>query len=296
MISLYDKQRVGDCPFALSVIYDGARAIDMIKQKHVLVVQDISCVGKCSLTVALPIISVMGATASALPTAVLSTHTAFPGAVLRELSGDIRRIIAHWETIDIQFDAIYTGYLGGGAELSLIHELFDAYPGAVKLVDPVMADNGRLYRGFTRDYAAGMRELCARADIIVPNMTETFLLLDSGYAEPPYTKSYVEDVISRLREIMPGNIVLTGLSFEQDSVGAAVYDGSIGYAMAKRQPGYYHGTGDIFASVLIGAYLRGSGLTDAALIAARFTAEAIEKTGVESRFGVNFEAALPMLL
>lgn len=271
----------------------------MKKQKRVLAVQDISCVGKCSLTVALPIISALGVSASALPTAILSTHTAFNGAVLRDLTGDIRGMIGHWKSIGVEFDAIYTGYLGGGAKIPLIHELFDAYPNAVKLVDPVMADNGKLYKGFTRDYAALLRGLCGRADIITPNMTEALLLLDTGYAEPPYTKSYVEDVINRLAKIMPGKTVLTGISFEERQVGAAVYDGgSIGYAMSKRQAGYYHGTGDIFASVLIGAYIKGSGLYDAAQLAAEFTAEAISRTDqkADARFGVNFEDALPTLI
>jgi len=276
--------------------------------KRVLAVHDISCVGKCSLTVALPILSAMGVETSVLPTAVLSTHTGgFTGFTYRDLTDDIRPIADHWASLGLQFDGIYTGFLGSFEQLDLVAELFARFKrgDTVVVVDPVMADNGELYGIFPDTFPAGMRALCEKADVILPNLTEASLMLDMPYQEPPYTQAYIEDMLKQLAAIHGGGVVLTGVAFNETELGAAVYDrGAVSYAMAARIPGYYHGTGDVFGSALTGALLRGAPqrgrtLPEAARIAVDFTVDSIRRTrddGTEIRYGVNFEESLKGLI
>lgn len=275
----------------------------MAKQVSALAVHDLSCVGKCSLTVALPILSAAGIETAVLPTSVLSTHTGgFTGWTFHDLTGEVEPITRHWASLGLQFDAIYTGYLGSKAQLGLMSGLFDRFgKHALKIVDPVMGDNGALYGGFGHDFPAGMRSLCAQADVIVPNFTEAALMLGEPYREGPYTKRYVEDMLHKLALICPGRIVLTGVRFDNIQVGAATLDvptGEIEYAQAPLVPGFFHGTGDIFASVLCAALLRGRGLGESAQIAANFTVTAIRGSdpGRDQKYGVNFEGALPSLM
>lgn len=271
--------------------------------KKALAIHDISCVGKCSLTVALPILSAAGVETSVLPTSVLSTHTGgFAGFTFHDLTSEIGPITAHWKNLDLAFDALYTGYLGSKEQVALMLDIFDAFgPGALKLVDPVMADNGVLYGGFPADFPMEMRKLCAKADVIVPNFTEAALMLGEPYMEGPYTKEYIEGLLRRLRTVCAGKIVLTGVHFDEAEVGAACYDpetDSVDYAMAKRIPGYFHGTGDVFGSALLAALLGGKGLAESAQIAADFTYDSIMKSDPnrEKKFGVAFESALPGLM
>ncbi len=276
----------------------------MDKQKRVAAIHDISCFGKCSLTVALPILSAAGIEVSAIPTAVLSTHTGgLTGFTYRDLTEDILPIVRHWQSLNLSFDAIYTGYLGSFAQLHIVSELIDRLkgPDTLILVDPVMADNGSLYATFSEDFPPGMKELCAKADVLVPNITEAALLTGEAYCEGPHTTDYIRRLLHKLTILGPGQIVLTGVTFEDHKLGAAclnALDGAIDYIGAHRVDGLYHGTGDIFASALLAGLLNGCSLVKAAEIAVHFTVGSIERTkdaGTDPRFGVNFEAGLPML-
>jgi Pyridoxal/pyridoxine/pyridoxamine kinase len=277
----------------------------MKRLKRVAAIHDISGFGKCSLTVALPIISAAGIETTVLPTAVLSTHTGgIEGFTYRDLTEDMAPITAHWKSLNIQFDAIYTGFLGSFEQLDLVTKFFDEFktPDNLILVDPVMADNGELYKIFTPEFASGMRKLCEKADILVPNLTETALLIGEDYNPGPYTNEYIEHVMKKLTELGPKKIVLTGVFFDDEHLGAATYDAAteeISYQFEKRIPGYYHGTGDVFGSALLSAILNDFPLNEAAAIAARFTTSSIRKTaeeGTDIRFGVNFEKSIPEFL
>ncbi len=272
-------------------------------QKRVAAIHDISCFGRCSLTVALPIISAAGIETSVIPTAVLSTHTGgFEGYTFRDLTDDIWPIVEHWKSLGLHFDAIYTGFLGSFAQLEIVSDAIAALRSedTLVLVDPVMADNGALYSLFPPDFPAGMRTLCAKADVIIPNLTEASLMTGLPYREGPYDKAYVEEMLNALGALGAKHTVLTGVYFDDDHLGAAVSDGAGGveYAMANRVPGFCHGTGDVFGSALLGAILTGHNLTESAQIAAEFTADSIRRTRAEEvdvRFGVNFEAGLGAL-
>jgi pyridoxine kinase len=273
--------------------------------KRVAAIHDISGFGKCSLTVALPIISAAGVETTVLPTAVLSTHTGgFTGFTYRDLTDDIQPVADHWKSLNIRFDAIYTGFLGSFEQLDLISKFFDTFKTGENLilVDPVMADNGELYKLFSPEFPTGMRKLCAKADIIIPNFTEAALLLEEPYNPGPYTQEYVAGLLKRLNAIGPKKVVLTGVFFNEKELGTATYDastGAIGYTFANRISGYYHGTGDVFGSALLAALLNDFPLNEAAGVAVRFTTSAIQKTaeaGTDIRFGVNFEQSIPELL
>lgn len=274
-------------------------------QKRVAAIHDLSGFGKCSLTVALPILSAAGIETSALPTAILSTHTGgISGYTYRDLTEDMRPVMKHWKSLDIKFDAIYTGFLGSFEQLDIVREFFDAFrqEDNLILVDPVMGDNGELYTVFTREFAAGMRMLCQKADIIVPNLTEAALLLDEPFHLGPYTHAYIESLLRKLGALGPQKVVLTGVYFKEDELGAATYDrttDTIDYVFTQKIPGYYHGTGDVFASALLSALLNDFSLIDAAAIAVHFTTDSIRRTykaKTDYRFGVNFEQSFPDFL
>lgn len=272
--------------------------------KRIITVQDISCVGKCSLTVALPVISAMGVETCVLPTAVLSTHTAFKGFTFRDLTADISNITAHWKQEKIGFDAIYTGYLGSFEQIELMHSLIADFGGGSTrvIVDPCMGDNGALYSGFTPDFAKAMAGLCAKAEVIVPNLTEASFLLGIPYVASGYTKEYIEDLVRKLAELGARRVVLKGVSFDDKKIGIVSYDSQnqkINWYFHERMPQSFHGTGDIFASVLTGALVRGFELQDACRLAADFVVEAIRATLSHKDYnwyGVDFEAAIPMLV
>ena len=273
--------------------------------KRIVTIQDISCVGKCSLTVALPIISAMGVEATVLPTAVLSTHTAFnEGYTFRDLTEDITAITDHWKKENFNFDAIYTGYLGSFEQLRLMSEFFDEFKTKDNLifVDPVMGDYGKLYTGFTPEFAKTMAQLCGKADIIVPNMTEAAFMLDIPYKGEGYDAAYVQDILQKLTTLGAKHAVLTGVSFEPGKVGVMAYDSENDRFFEyynDRIDASYHGTGDVFASTCVGALMNGKTLEDALQIAADYTAECIRITEAEpghNWYGVNFESATPYLL
>lgn len=276
----------------------------MLVQKRVAAIHDISGLGKCSLTVALPIISSVGIETAIMPTAVLSTHTGgFTGYTYRDLTTDLRPFAAHWKSLGISFDAIYSGYLGSFEQIEIVIEFIGEFrkDGCIAVVDPAMADNGKMYALFDMRFAREMASLCAVADIIVPNITEAVFMLGREYKKGPYTKEYIEELLFALSEPGPSKVVLTGVGFDETSIGAASYDrntGEIHYALSKAIPGIYHGTGDIFASALVASYLSGRSLADSARIAVDFVCGSIERTkeaGTDVRFGVNFEAGLMKL-
>lgn len=275
------------------------------RQKRVAAIHDISGFGKCSLTVALPILSAAGIEAVALPTAVLSTHTGgISGYTYRDLTSDIRPFTEHWKSLGLKFDAMYSGFLGSFEQIDLVGEFFDTFKedDNIILVDPVMADNGEMYKIFTPEFASGMAGLCKKADILVPNITETTFLLGESYFEGPYTKSYIESLLKKLATLGAKKIVLTGVFFDDKELGAATYDkstGALDFVMAPRIPGYYHGTGDVFGSALLSGILNGFNLRDSATIAVGYTTESIDRTykaKTDIRFGVDFERSIPNFL
>ncbi|MBR2868611.1 MAG: pyridoxamine kinase [Clostridia bacterium] len=271
----------------------------MEKQKRVAAIHDISGIGKCSLTAALPIISAAGIETAALPTAVLSTHTGdISGYTYRDLTCDLPSVAKHWKSLGIGFDGIYSGFLGSTEQVEMVCSFIDDFAdgNCVILVDPAMADSGRMYTTFDDGFAAEMAKLCGKADIIVPNLTEAAFLLGEEYVEPPYSKEYIESLLWRLTSLGPKKIVLTGVCFSDDEIGCAVFnEGDIHYKFSEKYDGIYYGTGDIFASALIGAYMRGKSISESADIALEFTCGAIARTylaGTDTRFGVNFEQGL----
>jgi pyridoxine kinase len=277
----------------------------MTRQKRVAAVHDISGFGKCSLTVALPILSAAGIETSIMPTAVLSTHTGgFTGYTYHDLTDDLRPFTQHWKSLGLTFDALYSGFLGSFEQLEIVSEFFDSFKTNDNLivVDPAMADNGELYSLFTPDFAAGMAKLCAKAGLIVPNITEAALMLGETYHDGPYNKEYIEKLLHGLSKLGPGKVVLTGVFFDDRELGAASFDadsGEINYSFSGRIEGFYHGTGDIFASALLAGLLDGQSLAAAAQLAVDFTQGSITRTkeaGTDVRFGVNFEAGLPQFI
>ncbi|MDR0446047.1 MAG: pyridoxamine kinase [Oscillospiraceae bacterium] len=271
--------------------------------RRVAAIHDISGFGKCSLTVALPILSAAGIECSVIPTAVLSTHTGgFEGYTYRDLTTDLLPIFRHWQREGLRFDAGYSGFLGSRAQVELVSEIFGEMKrdGAMIIVDPVMADNGQLYSSFGEDFPDGMRTLCAEADVIVPNITEAALMTGTAYREGPYTAEYIEGMLLKLAEITRGLVVLTGVFFDEARLGAAYIDagsGGLGFALAERVPGSYHGTGDVFASMLVAGLLRGKPPREAVQTAAEFTSAAAKRTldaGTDPRFGVDFEGGLSL--
>lgn len=271
--------------------------------KRVLTVQDISCLGKCSLTIALPVISALGSETVILPTAVLSTHTMFSGYTCKDLSDQIEPIVQHWLREGISFDAVYTGYLGTLQQIEQMKKLFRLFrrEGMFVLVDPVMADNGKLYPAFDMDYARKNTELCAEADIIVPNITEAAFMTGMEYREE-YDESYIRELLLKLSQIGARLSVLTGVSLEEGKTGAMGYDRKTGEFWSYQNRhinASYHGTGDLFSSTFVGELLRGKNWKDAVRIAADYTAFTIEETLKNPKkpwYGVDFETTLPMLL
>lgn len=271
--------------------------------KRVLTIQDISCLGKCSLTIALPVISALGSETVILPTAVLSTHTMFSNFTCKDLSDQIEPIEQHWLSEGIKFDAIYTGYLGTIGQIDQMKELFEKFrdDNTVIVVDPVMADNGKLYPAFDMDYVRKNTELCAAADIVVPNITEAALMTGMEYREQ-YDESYVKELLAGLSSLGARISVLTGVSLEENKTGVMGYDSSTGEYYVyqnKRIDASFHGTGDLFSSTCVGEMMKGLDWRDAMRIAADYTAYTIETTLANPEkpwYGVDFEATLPYLM
>ena len=270
------------------------------RQKRVLAVHDISCVGRCSLTVALPMLSAMGFEVSILPTSILSTHTGgFEGYTYRDLSADMNPVADHWRALGLEFDAIFTGWLGTHRHVENLDHLLDALgAGAELIVDPVMGDNGRLYATLDGDYVDAMRKYCARAELLLPNITEAAILTGTDYPYPGYNRAWVSDMLKRLTDMGPRVAVLTGVSLKPGRIGAAAMDrraGRLVFFDDEFIPGMWHGAGDVFASALVGAHLRDVPLDLALRQAVTFTARCIRRTrnaGTDERLGLQFEPLL----
>ncbi len=269
--------------------------------KRILTVQDISCLGQCSLTVALPIISACGVECAVLPSAVLSTHTyGFQGYTFRDLTDDMPAIRDHYVKEGIRFDAIYTGYLGSAKQIDYVIDFFNQTAGenCVTIVDPAMADNGNLYPGFDMAFVEAMKALCAKADYILPNLTEACFLTGTEY-KTQYDRAYIDTIIEKLLALGAKNIIFTGVSYREGMTGIVVYEnGQYAYYEHAFLPGSCHGTGDIYASAFTGALMRGKSAFTSAQIAANYTMECIRATAGDKNhwYGAKFEPVLGKLI
>ncbi len=271
----------------------------MNKQKNILAIHDISCFGKCSLTVALPIISACSHRCTILPTAVLSTHTGgFKDYTFHDMTGEIKSIAKHFKAENISFDAIYTGYLGSVKQVDLVIEIIEMLKNdnTKIIVDPVLGDNGVLYQGFDDNFAKEMKKLTKKAHYIIPNYTEACLLLGEKYKENP-SKELLSSALLKLQQETNASVILTGIT-EGNHLGAYVFDKdtkTATYCYAEKVKGFFHGTGDVFGSVFTSFIMLDKSLVEATEIACKFTSKCVETTKAENtdlRYGVNFEKNL----
>ena len=271
--------------------------------KRILTIQDISCLGKCSITIALPVISAMGVETVILPTAVLSTHTMFKDFTVKDLTDQLLPITDHWKKENVKFDAIYTGYLGSAEEIAIAKHIFDEFGSKDTLIfiDPVMADNGKLYPAFDLEYAKLNASLCKEADIIVPNITEACFMTGIEYKEN-YDEQYIKELISGLVKLGPKMAVVTGVSLSKGKTGVYGYDtvnDEYFIYQNDRVDASYHGTGDLFSSIAVGSLMRGLSVRDSFKLAADHTADTIRQTlknPSKPWYGVDFEETMPSLI
>lgn len=272
--------------------------------KRIMSIQDISCVGKCSLTVAVPIISATGVEASIVPTAVLSTHTQFSNFTFRDLTDDMEPIKEHWKKEGFKFDAIYTGYLGSERQIDIVDDYFDTFKtdNNYIIMDPAMADNGKLYTGFDTDFAKKMGQLCKKADIILPNISEACLMLGIDYPGEDASEDKIKDILLKLTSLGSKLVVITGTQFSDGTFGFSGYDtvNKEFFHYGTEKVNYKsHGTGDVFASAFTGALMNNKSVFDSLKIAADYTCACIKNTYNDPEsvnYAVNFEAEIPYLL
>lgn len=277
----------------------------MTAQKRIVAINDISGFGKCSLTVALPIISACGVETVCLPTAVLSTHTGgFSGYTFRDLTQDMPAVMNHWKSLELSFDAIYSGFLGSKEQIEIVKNFIKMFKEekTLVIVDPSMADHGKMYSLFDMDFAEKMTELCAMSDIILPNITEAAFMTGEEYISGVQTKEYIDRLLNKLLTMGTKSVVLTGVSFEEDKLGIAcksIEDDEPQHYFSKHLSGIYHGTGDVFASAFSGALMCGFSVFQASKIAVNYVCGCIERTkqtDKDIRYGVDFERGIPELL
>ena len=280
--------------------------------KRVLTVQDISCVGKCSLTAAIPVISAMGIEVCPLPTAILSNHTAFSSFSFLDLTDKIPEILNEWKKQGFHFDAIYTGYLGSIKQIDLVHKILDEFAqnDTLVVIDPCMADNGKLYTGFSQDFVQQMAKLCGRANVILPNMTEACFLVNQDYDFLVQTNESITKVMAKLLSLGAQQVILKGVEFSKEKIGVAYCSQKLfnnnfstnennmedmNIYFHHRYDENFHGTGDVFASAVTGALVLKKDIKDAVKIACDFVQESIECTLLNPNYnwyGVDFESAL----
>lgn len=280
--------------------------------KRVLTVQDISCVGKCSLTAAIPVISAMGIEVCPLPTAILSNHTAFSSFSFLDLTDKIPEILSEWKKQGFHFDAIYTGYLGSIKQIDLVHKILDEFAqnDTLVVIDPCMADNGKLYTGFSQDFVKQMAKLCGRANVILPNMTEACFLVNQDYDFLVQTNESITKVMAKLLSLGAEQVILKGVEFSKEKIGVAYCSQKLfnnnfstnennmedmNIYFHHRYDENFHGTGDVFASAVTGALVLKKDIKDAVKIACDFVQESIECTLLNPNYnwyGVEFESAL----
>ncbi len=276
----------------------------MENQKRLIAINDISGFGKCSLTVALPVISAAGVETVCMPTAVLSTHTGgFEGYTYRDLTDDMPKISDHWKTINLKPDAVYSGFLGSFDQIDIVKKTVNDLrcEKTLFIADPCMADHGKMYTVFNKSFSKAMASLCAKADIILPNITEACFMVGEEFVDGVQTEEYIEKLLNKLLDMGSGNVILTGVSFEETKLGAACMgqDRVPHYYFEKRLEGAYHGTGDVFASAFCGAVLNDFTLHEAMGIAVRYVCNCIKRTQTMQRpikYGVDFERGLPFYI
>ena len=270
--------------------------------KRIVTIQDISCLGKCSLTVALPLISAMGVEAAIIPTAVLSTHTMFKNFTCKDLDDQIVPITDHWKQEGFHFDGIYTGYLASAAQVKTVMSVIDKLKtdDTMIIVDPAMADNGKMYPAFDSDFPKEMAKLCGMADVILPNITEASFLTGTPYKEQ-YDEAYIRELLHKLAALGSKTVILKGVQLD-GKYGVLCYDAvsdSYSAYWHEKLPVGYHGTGDIFSSVFVGARMRGKTIEESVRIAADYTVECIRVTNDRKGsnwYGVDFETVIPKLV
>lgn len=275
-------------------------------QKRIITIQDISCLGRCSITVALPVLSSAGIETTILPTAMLSTHTGgFTGFTCCDLEKEVMPIVNHWMSLDdVYFNGIYTGYLASDYQVDLIKEVFKLIKSkhnVLVMVDPAMADNGKMYPAFSDEFALKMKTLCMDADIIVPNLTEACKMIGKEYISGVASKEYIEEIMWELAKLGPKKIVLTSVILREGEIGSACLDlekenSFIEYYFNKKIEGYFHGSGDIYSSSLLAGIMKDMSLIDSVKLASNFTYNCINRTkneGTPVRYGVNFEEEIP---
>ena len=262
----------------------------------ILTVQDISCYGQCSITVALPVLSAYGHETAILPSAILSTHTGgFTGFTVHDLTDEMPKIINHWKNENIKYDALYTGYIGDARQFDYILDCKNNLlnENGLFFVDPAMADHGKMYYGLGEDIVCGMRKICSKADYILPNITEACFLAGIPYQENQ-TEEFINTLLQKLYDLGAKNVILTG--YEKDGLlGAISFDGKkkVEYLRDKLTPSY-HGTGDVFSSVVIGNLLNNKTIRQALKDATGFIAKCIKETRLDPNhsYGVKFENVL----
>ena len=266
--------------------------------KRILTIQDISCVGQCSMTVALPILSACGHETCILPTAVLSTHTGgFGKPAVIHLDNAVEAFRQHWQENGITFDAILVGYVGNVQGIRQVREIAETLlaPEGLLIVDPAFGDHGKIYSGLSDDYVAEMTALCRQADILVPNFTEAALFAGMPYRDDP-DESYVNGILDKLPHSC---VVLTGIGYRAGETGVVLQQNGQRTHYAHRKLGNsYHGTGDMFAACFTGALMQGKSAEEAVRIAAEFVCLCIGNTmeAPAHWYGVKFETALPYLI
>lgn len=270
--------------------------------KRMAAIHDISGFGKCSLTVALPIVSATGVECACIPTALLSTHTGgFKNWTFRDLSSEIVPIAEHWKSLNLKFDSVYSGYLASEEQGALLEKTLELIAGEETLiiVDPAMADNGKYYSNFDDKMAECFRKIISRADVITPNITEACFLTHTEYRSGGHDEAYINCLLDRLSDFGPGIVAITGVSMEQGSVGIVARDnrsGNTSAVMSSLRDGTFHGTGDVFASAFAALLTRGAAPEDALKLAESLVAESVERTSKRNtpkHYGLDFESALP---
>lgn len=270
--------------------------------KNIVVIESLSCFGKSSVTVALPLLSVFGLSASVIPTVILSTHTGgYINPCKIDLEDFLEPTLNHWNNNNITFDGILTGYISSEKQIDVLVNKIDSIKkeNTIFLCDPAFADNGKFYSGFSNDFAGKMLQLCKSADIITPNLTEACLLTDTAY-KTEYDKEYIDSLLIKLYNLTDSTVVITGISFNDNEIISAVIDNNrISYISSKKISGNFHGTGDIFASCVIGCMLRGKDIQSSVDLAMNYVSQCLEITSQNSndeRIGILFENQLENLL
>ena len=272
---------------------------------RVAAIHDISGFGRCSITVAIPVLSAMGLQCCPIPTASLSTHTGeFEGFTFLDMTDEMPKIAAHWAELDLHFQSVYSGFLGSEKQIHIVEDFIRTFrrEDTIVVVDPVMGDHGVMYKTYTPAMCAGMAHLAEQADVITPNLTEAALLLGTPYADLPAGEEGCREIARKLSMDGRRSVVLTGASSAPELTGALYFDaktGETGLVQTNRVPGHFFGTGDVFASVLTGALVRGDSLAHATQQAVEFIRICAERTveqGLPLREGVDFEPLLKHLI